>query len=165
MFTISEATPEDYKIIRDIAYETWPHAYGEILSKAQLSYMLEAFYSIEALKDNVNNKGHHFLLIKENECFLGFASYENNYKNQSTTRIHKIYVLPQTQGKGVGKKLIDAIECIANEHNSTLLSLNVNRYNKALTFYQIIGFKIISQEDIELDYGYLMEDFVMEKQL
>jgi ribosomal protein S18 acetylase RimI-like enzyme len=165
MFTISEATPQDYQIIQNIAYETWPHTYGDILSKAQLDYMLEAFYSIKALTDNVDNKGHHFILMKEQECCLGFASYENNFRNQSTTRIHKIYVLPQTQGKGVGKKLIAAIERIANEHKSTSLSLNVNRHNSALSFYQKIGFKITTQEDIELDYGYLMEDYVMQKEL
>lgn len=165
MITISEATSKDFKVIQEIAYQTWPDTYGEILSKAQLDYMLAQFYSVETLNENVAQKGHHFLLAKEENVALGFASYEHNYNQKKTTRIHKIYILPQTQGKGIGKLLIYAIENLAKENHSTVLSLNVNRFNKALTFYQKIGFEIIAEEDIELDHGYLMEDYIMEKQL
>jgi GNAT superfamily N-acetyltransferase len=104
-------------------------------------------------------------LAKEENEVLGFASYEHNYDQKQQTRIHKIYILPQTQGKGIGKFLIDAVENLATENNSLALSLNVNRFNKALTFYQKIGFEIVAQVDIELEHGYLMEDYVMEKTL
>lgn len=163
MIKIVTATTEDYKIIQDIAYQTWPIAYGEILSKAQLDFMLKAFYNEESLNDSVANKGHHFILAKEGEEVLGFASYEHHYNQNNQTKIHKIYILPQTQGKGIGKKLIDFVEEVARENGSTELSLNVNRFNKALFFYQKLGFQIVSEIDIELDHGYLMEDFVMEK--
>jgi ribosomal protein S18 acetylase RimI-like enzyme len=165
MITIITATTNDYKTIRDIAHQTWPIAYGEILPKAQLDYMLGVFYNDEALKDSVLNKGHHFVLAKEGEETLGFASYEHNYIQKQQTKIHKIYILPQTQGKGIGKTLIDFIENVAKENHSTALSLNVNRSNKALHFYQKLGFEIIGEVDIELDYGYLMEDYVMEKKI
>jgi ribosomal protein S18 acetylase RimI-like enzyme len=165
MITIVTATPNDYKTIQDIAHQTWPIAYGEILQKAQLDYMLDAFYNEEALKDSVVNKGHHFVLAKEGDETLGFASYEHHYNQKLQTKIHKIYILPQTQGKGIGKILIDFIENTAKENDSTALSLNVNRFNKALHFYQKIGFEIVSEVDIELDHGYLMEDYVMEKKI
>ncbi|HLF51813.1 GNAT family N-acetyltransferase [Flavobacterium sp.] len=165
MITISEATSKDFKVIQEIAYQTWPDTYGEILSKEQLDYMLAQFYSEETLNENVTEKGHHFLLAKEENVALGFASYEHNYNQKPVTRIHKIYILPQTQGKGIGKLLLDTIEALAKEKHSETLSLNVNKFNKALTFYQKLGFKIVLEEDIELDHGYLMEDYVMEKQL
>jgi ribosomal protein S18 acetylase RimI-like enzyme len=163
MINIVEASTNDFKVIREIAYQTWPIAYGEILSKTQLDYMLEAFYNEEALKDSVVNKGHYFVLAKEGEETLGFASYEHHYNQKQQTKIHKIYILPQTQGKGIGKTLIDFVEKVAKKNNSTALSLNVNRYNKALHFYQKLGFEIVEEVDIELDHGYLMEDYVMEK--
>lgn len=165
MITIVTATTNDYKTIRDIAHQTWPIAYGEILPKAQLDYMLGAFYNDEALNDSVVNKGHHFILAKEGEEILGFASYEHNYNQKPQTKIHKIYVLTGTQGKGIGKKLIDFVENVAKESHSTVLTLNVNRFNKALHFYQKLGFEIVSEIDIELDHGYLMEDYVMEKKI
>lgn len=164
MIRLFEATTQDLKTIQEIAYQTWPATYGKILSKEQLNYMLSQFYSEESLKNNVQN-GHHFLLAKEDNIALGFVSYEHNYKQEPVTRIHKIYILPQTQGKGIGKLLIDAVEDLAKENHSVALSLNVNRFNKALTFYQKIGFEIIGEEDIEIGRGYLMEDYKMEKKL
>jgi GNAT superfamily N-acetyltransferase len=163
MFTIIPATPNDYKTIQDIAHQTWPLTYGEILSSEQLDYMLDAFYNEEAIKDSIANKGHYFILAKEGEETLGFASYEYHYEQKNQTKIHKIYILPETQGKGVGKLLIDHVEKEAKDKGSEILSLNVNRYNKALHFYQKIGFQIKAKIDIELDHGYLMEDYVMEK--
>jgi ribosomal protein S18 acetylase RimI-like enzyme len=163
MITIVPATANDYQTIQNIAHQIWPIAYGEILSKEQLDYMLNAFYNEEALKESVAIKGHYFVLAKEGEETLGFASYEHNYNQKLQTKIHKIYILPQTQGKGIGKTLIDFVEKVAKENDSTVLSLNVNRFNKALHFYQKIGFKIVEEVNIELDHGYLMEDYVMEK--
>jgi ribosomal protein S18 acetylase RimI-like enzyme len=165
MITINEASIVDYKTIQNIAHQTWPIAYGEILSKAQLDYMLDAFYNEEELKDSVANKGHYFILAKEGEETLGFASYEHHYNQKQQTKIHKIYILPETQGKGIGKKLIDYVENVAKENDSTGLLLNVNRFNKALHFYQKLGFEIVEEVNIELDHGYLMEDFVMEKKI
>jgi len=162
MITISEATFDDIKLIQDIAHQTWPLTYGEILSKEQLDYMLDAFYNEEVLKDSINN-GHHFILAKEEDEVLGFASYEHQYDQKQQTKIHKIYILQQTQGKGIGKKLINFIEITAKENDSVSLLLNVNRYNKALFFYQKIGFEITTKVNIEIGHGYLMEDFVMEK--
>ncbi|MEN9909721.1 MAG: hypothetical protein RLZZ540_2870 [Bacteroidota bacterium] len=164
MISIVRATVADLNSITEIAHKTWPLTYGKILSPAQLDYMLNAFYSDEALRANIEN-GHEFILAKEADIVLGFASFEPHYEDGNTTKIHKIYILPETQGKGIGKLLIAAIAQFAKENNSSSLLLNVNRFNKALTFYQKLGFKIIQEIDIELDFGYLMEDYVMEKRI
>ena len=164
MLEISPANSAHFGIIKDLAYQIWPATYGSILSEKQLAYMLDLFYSESALKQNVADK-HHFILIKENEVAIGFADYELQYKNEAVTRIHKIYLLPETQGKGFGKKMIQYIEYKATEANNIKLSLNVNRFNKAKVFYESQGFKVAFEEDVELDFGYLMEDYRMEKTL
>lgn len=165
MLVISEANSSDFSAIRTIAIKTWPNTYGKILSKEQLDYMLEKFYNEATLNDNLTNKNHHFLLVKENNNCLGFASYEPNYLGEKIVRLHKIYLLPEAQGKGIGKLLISEIEKIANQLNQNGISLNVNRFNNAFDFYTKIGFECIGEEDIELDFGYLMEDFKMLKKL
>lgn len=164
MIQIIKATTDDLNIINDIARKTWPIAYGEILSEAQLNYMLDSFYSKEALRANIAN-GHNFILAKEDDMVLGFASFENNYQNRAKTKIHKIYMLPESQGKGIGKLLIDSIEKFAVTSGSNSILLNVNRFNKAIGFYKKMGFEIIQEIDIEIGLGYLMEDYVMEKKI
>lgn len=165
MITISEAVNSDIKIIQDIVYITWPITYGKILSAEQLKYMLDLFYSEEALMDQFEKNEQLFYLITEEETVLGFIGIEHHYQKENKTKIHKIYILPQTQGKGIGKMTIETIGKLALENNSTSLLLNVNRFNKALHFYEKVGFKSIDEVNIEIGNGYLMEDYVMEKRI
>lgn len=163
MITITKTT--DYNTVRKIAEQTWPKTYGHILSPEQIDYMFDMMYNINALKEQADSKGHHFILAEEDGIPLGFASYEFNYGGEPKTKIHKIYILPETQGKGIGKKQLDYIALQAIENQNTILSLNVNRYNTAYEFYVKIGFEKKGEEDINIGNGYLMEDYIMEKQL
>jgi len=165
MITISEAGLNDVKTIQKITNITWPITYGEILSQEQLDYMLGLFYSNEALANQIKNKEQLFYLISDSESTIGFIGIEHNYKNEAVTKIHKIYLLPETQGKGYGKKVFESIEELAAENNSSHLLLNVNRFNTALNFYKKMGFEIKETVDIEIGNGYLMEDYVMSKKL
>lgn len=153
----------DYNLVYTLAEKVWPQTYKNILTQDQITYMFEMMYSQEAYNEQIEKKGHEFLLIKDESGYLGFASYELNYDNKPITKVHKIYVLPQTQGKGVGRALIDKISQIATDNNNTVVSLNVNRYNSAVGFYEKIGFIKAGQEDIDIGNGYLMEDYIMQK--
>ena len=161
--TLREIHTHELPVVRDLAFAIWPVTYGEILSKPQLDFMLESFYSIEALQSSLD-KGHRYILIEDTKP-LGFVGYEHQYQGAPVTRIHKIYVLPETQGKGVGKLLLEHVEALAREQHAGKLSLNVNRFNKALGFYHKMGFAITAEEDIAIGHGYLMEDYRMEKKL
>jgi GNAT superfamily N-acetyltransferase len=165
MLTITEATPKDFPIIQDIAYKTWPETYSNILSKIQLDYMLGLFYSEEMLLKNFTEKGHRFLLVHDETGTIGFASYELQYQQTNLTRLHKLYMLPKVHGKGAGIQLLVAVEKIAKENQAEAISLNVNKFNKALTFYLKNGFEIVGEIDLPIGDGFLMEDYVMEKRL
>jgi diamine N-acetyltransferase len=162
---ISVATKSQLEIIRDLAYKIWPSTYGSILSEIQLDFMLDKFYHLDYLANQLENQNQVFLLIEDNSEYLGFCSYEINHQNTNKTKLHKIYVLPETQGKGIGKMLLNQVERIALENRNPILLLNVNRFNNALEFYKKQGYTVVKTIDIEIGNGYLMEDFVMEKNL
>lgn len=165
MISIRPATSKEIPLIQEIAYATWPVTYSTIVSKTQLDYMLDLFYSTKILTDTINQNKHLFLIAFEGNKGLGFAGLEFDYQNKSVTRLHKLYVLPEAQGMKIGKKLITAsIDWALNNNNSTI-SLNVNRYNTARFFYLKMGFEIMEEIDVVLEHGYLMEDYVMEKSL
>ena len=165
MIEILEATAFHLPIIRSIAYRTWPETFGSILTPDQIMYMLEQMYSIDSLEDQIQNKGHQFILAKTGLDYLGFSSIEPNYAAQSQTKIHKIYILPEAQGKGIGKALFAEITKKALQAGNKKLLLNVNRNNKATHFYQNMGFSIVNTEDIDIGNGYFMNDYVMEKSI
>ncbi|MFA7444490.1 MAG: GNAT family N-acetyltransferase [Flavobacteriaceae bacterium] len=165
MIAVVKATVEDIPTIREMAHLTWPPTFRDILSQEQIEYMLEMMYSEKALKEQIEVKKHQFFLAKESEKALGYLSVEVDYNQKPTIKIHKIYILPDLQGKGIGKLLMQKAEQVALENKNTILSLNVNRFNQALKFYESLGFSITKTEDINIGNGYLMEDFVMEKNL
>jgi len=156
---------DNYKAIQDIAGKTWPATYGAILSSEQIQYMFSMMYDLEALKNQAETKNHHFIIAEEDGNFLGFASYEFDCHDKPITKIHKIYILPETQGSGIGKKLLYYISEKAKANNQDYLSLNVNRFNDAIHFYNKMGFEKVGEEDINIGNGYLMEDFIMQKKL
>lgn len=153
--------------IQQIAIKSWEVTYSDILSQEQFDYMIEMMYSHTALNKQMTEQKHHFLLIQEESTsdYSGFVSYELNYKNQAKTKIHKLYLLPECKGKGMGRLLIDRVISLARSADNSHLSLNMNRDNKSLGFYKQMGFEIVGEEDINIGNGYLMEDYIFEKKI
>lgn len=161
---IRKATLGDYDIIYDLAQRTWYATYTEILSQEQVEYMLDMMYSRESIAGQMDVKGHQFLLIEDKGNAIGFASYELGYR-PATAKLHKLYVLPNIQGKGAGRLLMAEVEKAALQNGNSKVVLNVNRYNRAFDFYSKCGYTKIGEEDIDIGRGYLMEDYIMAKEL
>ena len=152
---------EQLPIVIDLTKKIWPVAYGEILSKAQLDYMIDKFYNETALRE-LMQKGHVFYLAQDdNEKYVGFLSYEIN-SEPNKTKIHKIYVLPETQGTGLGRQFFELVKEKAIENQQNAIFLNVNKFNNAIHFYIKLGFTKVKDEVIDIGNGYVMDDYVME---
>lgn len=151
--------------IQVLAKATWPDTFKDILSTEQIDYMLNWMYNTETLTKQIEGK-YLFYIYKENNQDLGFIGLEANHEGTANLRIHKIYVLPNHQRKGIGKKLLEfATQHVAADLKQTHLHLNVNRYNNAVTFYEHLGFQVIKEEDIDIGNNFFMNDFVMQKSL
>lgn len=164
MVQIIKAGLDDFETIQGMAKIVWPHTYGKILHAEQLDYMFDMMYSREAFTEQISLKNHHFLLGMDESGYVGFASYECNYST-GLTKIHKIYIMPDAQGKGVGRAFMTAISNIAKQNSNDALTLNVNRYNEAVRFYEALGFIRKGEEDIQIGQGYLMEDYIMYREI
>jgi|ERR1041385_8143952 ribosomal protein S18 acetylase RimI-like enzyme len=165
MIEIREASNADIPLIQQLAHQVWYITYGPLQPKEKVDYLYDLMYSTSSLTQQMEEKHHRFLLAKDVTGYLGYASYELNSNHQRKTKIHKIYVMPNAQGKGVGKELVTMIEGIASSQDNTVISLNVFRQNPAINFYQKIGFSQTGEEKIDVGNGFVMDDFVMEKNL
>lgn len=163
MITITEARAKDAAIICDIAERTWPDAYGEILSREQIRYMLDTIYDEESIRRQITGD-HVYLLLLQEDKPVAFADYGPRQEDPEVYKLHKIYCLPETQGKGYGRILTEEVCKRVVEAGKSVLELNVNRHNKAKSFYEKMGFSIAYQEDIPIG-EYFMNDFVMRKKL
>ena len=160
--SLRKASEKDIPLIRDLTMKIWPQTYSTILSAQQIDYMLHMMYSKESLQQQMR-ENHEFMVVNDGRQSIGFASF--SVVEPGVYKLHKIYVMPQNQGKGTGKFVIGEIIKAIVKKGGTTLRLNVNRNNKAKEFYEKLGFTVIKEEDIDIGNGYLMNDYVMEKKI
>ncbi len=158
---IRTADQDDIATIGYLAHEVWPVTYKDILAPEQLSYMLQLFYSPQALEQQILKLKHRFIIAEIDLEEVGFASFSK--VSPAIWKLHKLYVLPGLQGKGIGRALVDMVEEEVRTHNGAHLILNVNKNNKALHFYESLGFAIEKDELIDIGNGFVMDDFVLGK--
>lgn len=164
MILLRKAKEEDLPIISDLAERIWPDTYSAYISDEQLRYMLDMMYNQGELLGQLK-KGHIFLIAEEEKKEVGFASFSLIDPEDNGYKLHKIYVLPEIHGKGVGKILMNEVVNLVKRNGGKTLQLNVNRNNKAKDFYQKAGFKIKETVDLDVGNGFFMNDYVMELSL
>ena|SRR5688572_12925582 len=163
MITFIDAGIPEIPTIQDIAERTWGPSYSKILSKEEIRYMVDALYNTETLRESISNKAQRYILLSDNSGAQGFAAFGRRKENPQVAKLHKIYVLPENQGKGYGRLLIEEVKRRIIHEDIRILDLNVNRYNKAKHFYEKMGFSVIAEEDVPIG-PYWMNDFVMRLQ-
>ncbi len=147
--------------VSKLAHQIWPDTFRDILKPEQLQFMLEWMYNPQTLASQLES-GHQFFLLENEIGNCGFLGIQAFHPSSDQLKIHKLYILPSQQGKGYGKLLIEHAVSVAESNGISILTLNVNRFNKAVQFYESVGFYIAKEEDIDIGHGYLMEDYVME---
>lgn len=164
---IEPATLADIPTIIRLAEATWEPTYRFIISEEQLEYMYRVIYSPAALKRQMQEQQHVFLVAYVAGEPAGFASFSPQPAEADAPagyKLHKIYVLPTRQGQGLGQHLIEAVENAARAAGGHFLDLNVNRYNPAIAFYERRGFE--RQREVDVPIGpYFMNDYIMRKEL
>ncbi len=164
MHSIRLLSSNEAPLIQALAHKIWPIAYKEILSQAQLDYMLNWMYSLESLTQQMQ-EGHHYFGIYEADEMVGFLDVQPNQSEIGVLKLNKIYVLPAFHGKGFGYQLIQFAINYAKSEQQKTIELQVNRHNKAKDFYTKIGFTIKEEKDFDIGNGYFMNDYVMEYRL
>src|SRR5688572_12534740 len=110
MVKILEATVSEIPVIREIAEITWKATYTHLLSKEQLRFMLDTIYSPQELENVMMEGAQKFLILKDKRGYQGFASFGARSEEPGVFKLHKIYILPENQGKGYGSLLIGEIK-------------------------------------------------------
>jgi ribosomal protein S18 acetylase RimI-like enzyme len=77
-------------------------------------------------------------------CFIGFSSFAA----KPIINIHDFVVLPASRGKGVGRRLLEAVEAKARELGCCKLTLEVmDKNHQAIRMYQAAGFERYSLQE------------------
>ena len=155
---------ESIPIVQALAADVWHSHYPGIISAAQIEYMLERGYSRVALMRFVTEPGAGLALAGPATDPCGFAAW---YRvDASSMKLDKLYVLPARQRAGIGRALVAHVTTAATSAGCSVLTLNVNRGNvQAIRAYERYGFTVRARGDFPIGDGFVMEDFIMERDL
>ena len=162
--TITAATETDLPALADLAGVIWRKCYPGIISDAQISYMLAGMYAPDILCSELR-LGIRFYRLFVSSQFAGFASI-GPANEAATIKLHKLYLLSDYHGQGLGSLLLKHCEAEACKLGGNRLILSVNKHNaRAITAYQRNGFKVVQSVVVDIGGGFVMDDFIMTKEL
>jgi len=162
--TIQKSTSKDALEIGEVFYKTWLATYpneevGVTVDDVEFKF-----------KDRKSRDGSKFDNIPENELFLTAKDGEHVVgvcslvKHEDKNELKAIYVLPEYQGKGIGKMFWnDALKFFDPKKDNIV---EVVTYNKnAIEFYKKLGFKDtgkrLQEERLRMRSGVILPEMEM----
>jgi ribosomal protein S18 acetylase RimI-like enzyme len=160
--SITSLTETDIDMLIPLAHRIWHAHYPSIITVEQIEFMLARGYTREIILDEVNNRGVIWLVIRQGDTMIGFASL--GPYGPKAIKLHKLYLLPECHGSGIGGLALAEVERIARSCGSETLVLNVNKHNtKAIRAYLRAGWHIAEEVVVDIGDGFVMDDNVMQK--
>ncbi|MBS0425333.1 MAG: GNAT family N-acetyltransferase [Proteobacteria bacterium] len=158
---ILPVTPPDVPIIATLAETIWRHHYVDIISAAQIDYMLQQRYRPESIAQQLPNPDIWWRKLILNDAIIGFSCCMRT-QNPSELKIDKLYIHFDHHRKGYGALLVaDAIRILRENHLQSLI-LTVNKNNRsAISAYRHYGFAITGDSIADIGNGFVMNDYLM----
>lgn len=160
--SIRDAAIDDAQAIARVNYTTWLHTYRGILPDSEIDSL-----NLELLTDqwiqnlSVANSRSGTLVITEGMTLIAYSrfypSVDSDDDQAKVATIGSMYVDPDFQRRGVGRKLMRAVLRAAKEHGYAEATLHVLTANKrAQEFYENLGW----EKDLDTDIAGLTDETV-----
>jgi GNAT superfamily N-acetyltransferase len=160
--SIRPASDSALVVVSQLAGRIWRAHYPSILSREQIEYMLAWMYDVAQLRRDVA-RGVVYELLFDGERAIGFCGYE---PVGTELKLHKLYLEVTEHGRGLGSLLLKHVEDEARRRGLPTVVLGVNRFNeKAIRTYQRNGYRVRQELKTDIGGGYVMDDYIMEKQV
>lgn len=158
---VNDNDTNDIRTIERLAKDIWTRHYLPIIGREQVDYMLMKYQSFDAIKQSIREGYVYYLAYKEDEpCGYSAVKHDNGIF------LSKFYVKEEYRGMGIGKAMINEIKVYAESRQSGRIWLTCNKHNSnTLSVYKKLGFEIIDSIVTDIGNGFVMDDFVLEKQL
>ncbi len=160
--TIQAVVAADAESIAALAGEIWRVHYKDIISAAQIEYMLDQRYSSALIRAELA-RGVAWDKLVLDGAIIGYASYLARAR-PGEMKLDKLYVHQDHQRKGYGGRLIERAVTAARAAGCITLMLAVNKANvNAIAAYAKHGFRIRESVVQQIGGGFVMDDYFMVK--
>lgn len=157
---VQRLTPQQVDAVGALARTVWQATYPALIPQAQIDFMLAGRYAANSIADQLNDPRHAWWTAQQPHTLAGFAHAS---VDDAGCKLDKLYVHPDSQRRGIGRALLDAVRDWAQAQGARRLWLQVNRGNtQALAAYRQYGFRIVESRVFDIGDGFVMDDHVME---
>lgn len=160
---ITRVAEAEVSTVSELAGVIWPICHAGIITPAQIDYMLARMYAPEILRREIRLQRICYSLLLVDGKPAGFSAYGPT-PEPTVIKLHKLYLLPELHGYGLGSRLLQHCERETRGNGAYRLILSVNKRNaKAITAYRKNGFFIIESVVTDIGGGFVMDDYIMAK--
>ena len=146
----------DCESLFNLMNEIYPTAYKHFWTDDGKWYVNSQYTEENILKELSDKKASYYFILFKNEIVgnLRFIWDENltGLQDEKQVKLHRIYLHPKTQGKGIGKKTISWLEDLAQQKGYNTIWLDaMNEQEQAFQFYKKLGYTYHSHTFLPFD--------------
>jgi ribosomal protein S18 acetylase RimI-like enzyme len=169
-YTVRVASLADANVLLEFGAKTFYDTFAEHNSEADMKMYLEKTFTVDLVKQEINDPRVTFLLVFTGDSVIGYAKLREGHSpaelnDEGAIEIERIYVHKDYLGKNVGQLLMRSCINIAKERDYTFIWLGVWEHNsRAIGFYEKCGFEKFGSHPFLLGTD-LQTDILMKKKL
>lgn len=143
-------------LLQQIAISTYKEAFDDSNSEENMQAYLDSCLSLEKLASELDNPNSEFYLATHEEQVIGylklnFGEAQNEFQNDDSLEVERIYVSQKYHGQNVGQALFDHTLTRAKEKKVKYVWLGVWEHNpKAIRFYEKNGLEAFDQHPFRM---------------
>ena len=169
---IRQATPDDAKLLTDLAYTTFWDAFAHHPKNApdDLNHYMRQAFNQEQISAELADDKNIFLIAEIDGEAAGYSKMVIAYVEPGITaerpiELSRLYAHQKHLGQGVGQRLMDACFERAIQEGRDVMWLGVWEYNpRAQRFYEKNGFRVVGSHVFQLGKD-SQTDLLMQREL
>ncbi len=155
-------TEEQIALVAQIAEPIWYATYEPIIGADAVAYMIDKFQSVPAIHRQLKEEGYVYCLISADGKAVGYIGLVPHKEGKMF--LSKLYVQPEYRGQGIPRAAFRFISGLCREEGLKEIYLTVNKQNThAIEVYKHHGFYEIDAVVSDIGCGYVMDDYILQK--
>lgn len=156
--------PAQIETVVRIAEPIWHATYDPINGVDSTNYMIEQFQSVPAIHRQLKSEGYVYYLMLASGKAAGFIGLVPHKEGKMF--LSKLYVSDAFRGMGLPRAAFDFIASLCRAEKLNQIYLTVNKRNRhAIEVYKHFGFYEIDAVVTDIGGGFVMDDYILQKDL
>ncbi len=148
-----EVEEKDYPIIYQIALDCFDHNVAVDRNYTLARIFFKRYFTAKKIKKRLQENS--VIYVYEEDNVLGFVEIED------TDYISNVFVSPDCQGKGIGRKLMACAEDYCKSRHKKKFILKLDASKDAIPFYKHLGYTLLDKMHSSLG----VELYAMQKEI